>query len=45
MAEFKHMISVDWLEIFGILRTNIEPGSYVGKSLKTYIVEDTGLTS
>ena len=39
------MISVDWLEIFGILRTNVEPGSYVGKSLKTYVVEDTGLTS
>ena len=45
MAEFAHMISVDWLEVFGHLGYDIEPGSYVGKSLKTYIVEDTGLTS
>ena len=45
MADFAHMISVDWLEIFGMLRTNIEPGNYTGKSLKTYIVEDTGSTS
>lgn len=45
MAEFKHMISVDWLEIFGNLWYDIEPGTYVGKSLKSYVVEDTGMTS
>lgn len=39
------MISVDWLEVFGHLKTDIVPGTYVGKSLKSYVVEDSGMAS
>lgn len=45
MESYKYMISVDWLEVFGHLKTDIVPGTYVGKSLKSYVIEDSGMTS
>lgn len=45
MAEFKHMISVDWLEVFTHRTIEIKPGEYVGKSFKRYQVEDTGAST
>lgn len=44
MSDFKHMISVDWLEVFGHLQGYMAEGDYVGKSLKRYVVTDTGLS-
>lgn len=45
MAEFKHMISVDWLEVFTHRTILIRPGEYVGQSLNRYLVEDTGAST
>lgn len=40
-----YCIAVDWLQVFCHKTICIEVGSYVGKSLKTYAVEDTGNSS
>lgn len=40
-----YCIAVDWLQVFCHKTICIEVGSYVGKSLKTYVVEDTGNSS
>lgn len=37
-----YCISVDWLQVFCHKTIVIELGNYVGKSLRTYVVEDTG---
>lgn len=45
MADFKHMISCDWLEVFCYRTVELIPRTYLSPSNKMYIMEDTGKSS
>ena len=41
MADFKHMISCDWLEVFCYRSVDLIPRSYLSPRENMYILEDT----